>query len=170
MLFCFNQKANRRLEETQQLLFFKTQFLKVFLHTPPVSQFSIVIYHSLSVDAFNIWHSEWRVKVRRRVKNAARPRFLSRQDVTDPKVCEVTLSFFLLRLVNYFFYHLRSYSQQTINKARYDAICVYECPSFNIWGLALRSKRFEASGLYSKKMLGLQATKRWGTGAPRKIF
>ena len=66
------------------------------------------------------------MKVRRRVKNAARPRFLSRQDVTDPKVCEVSLSFSLLRLVNYFLYHLRSYSQQTINKARYDAICVYE--------------------------------------------
>ena len=67
---------------------------------------------------------------------------------------------FSLSLVYWFFYYLRSDSQQTTNKARYDAICVQECPNFNIWGYMLHSKRFEGSMLYSKIILGLQATKR----------
>ena len=50
-----------------------------------------------------------------------------------------------LSLVYWFFYYLRSDSQQTTNKARYDAICVQECPNFNIWGYGFRSKRFEGS-------------------------
>ena len=58
------------------------------------------------------------------------------------------------------FYNLRSDSHQTTNKARYDAICVQECQNFNIWGDGLRSKRFEGSRLYSKIIIGLQATKR----------
>ena len=68
---------------------------------------------------------------------------------------------FSLSIVYWFFYYLRSDSQQTTNKARYDAICVQECPNFNIWGYGLRSKRFEGSRLYSKIILGLQATKQW---------
>ena len=71
---------------------------------------------------------------------------------------------FSLSLVYWFFYYLRSDFQQTTNKARYDAICVQECPNFNIWGYGLRSKRFEGSRLYSKIILVLQATKRWGSG------
>ena len=53
-----------------------------------------------------------------------------------------------LSLVYWFFYYLRSDSQQTTNNARYDAICVQECPNFNIWGYGLRSKRFEGSRVY----------------------
>ena len=79
---------------------------------------------------------------------------------------------FSLSLVYWFFYYLRSDSQQTTNKARYDAICVQECPNFYIWCYGLRSKRFEGSmaRLYSKIILGLQATKRWSFGLHRKIF
>ena len=58
--------------------------------------------------------------------------------------------------------------QQT--RARYDAICVQECRNFNIWGYALRSKRFEGSRLYSKIIWGLQATKRRGSGLYGKSF
>ena len=75
-----------------------------------------------------------------------------------------------LSLVYWFFYYLRSDSHQTTNKARYDAICVQECPNFNIWGYGLRSKRFESSRLYSKIILGLQATKRWVSGLHGKNF
>ena len=75
-----------------------------------------------------------------------------------------------LSLVYWFFYYLRSDSQQTTNKARYDAICVQECPNFNIWGCGLRSKRFEGSRLYSKIILGLQETRRWGYGLRGKNF
>ena len=71
---------------------------------------------------------------------------------------------FSLGIVYWFFYYLRSDSQQTTKKARYDAICVQECPNFNIWGYGLRSKRFEGSRLYSKIILGLQAKKQWGSG------
>ena len=77
---------------------------------------------------------------------------------------------FSLSLVYWFFYYLRSDSQQTTNKARYDAICVQQCPNVNIWGYRLRSKRFESSRLYSKIILRLQATKRWGTGLHGKNF
>ena len=63
----------------------------------------------------------------------------------------------------FFFYYLRSDSQQTTNKARYDAICVQGCPNFNIWGYGLRSKRFEGSRLYSKMILG---SKQRRDGAP----
>ena len=80
---------------------------------------------------------------------------------------------FSLSLVYCFFFFsllLRSDSQQTTNKARYDAICVQQCPNVNIWGYGLRSKRFESSRLYSKIILGLQATKRWGTGLHGKNF
>ena len=77
---------------------------------------------------------------------------------------------FSLSLVYWFFYYLRSDFQQTTNKARYDAICVQECPNFNIWGYGLRSKRFEGSRLYSKIILVLQATKRWGSGLHGKKF
>ena len=45
-----------------------------------------------------------------------------------------------------------------------------ECRNFNIWGYALRSKRFEGSRLYSKIIWGLQATKRWGSGLHGKNF
>ena len=70
---------------------------------------------------------------------------------------------FSLSLVScFFFYYLRSDFQQKTNKARYDAICVQECPNLNIWGYRLRSKRFEGSRLYSKIILVLQATKRLG--------
>ena len=62
--------------------------------------------------------------------------------------------FVSLSLVYCFFNYLRSDSQQTTNKARYDAICVQECPNFNIWGYGLRSKRFEGSRLHSKITLG----------------
>ena len=37
-----------------------------------------------------------------------------------------------MSLINGFFYYLRCDSRQTTNKARYDAICVQECPNFNI--------------------------------------
>ena len=77
---------------------------------------------------------------------------------------------FSLSIVYWFFYYLRSDSQQTTQKARYDAICVQECPNFNIWGYGLRSKRFEGSTLYSKIILGLQAKKRWGSGLNGKKF
>ena len=70
----------------------------------------------------------------------------------------------------FFFYYLRSDFQQTRNKARYDAMCVQECPNLNIWGYGLRSKRFEGSRLYSKIILVLQATKRWGSGLHGKKF
>ena len=73
-----------------------------------------------------------------------------------------------LSLVYWFFYYLRSDSQQTINKARYDAICLQGCP--NIWGYGLHSKRFEGSRLYSKILLGLQATRRWGSGLRGQNF
>ena len=59
----------------------------------------------------------------------------------------------------FFFYYLRSDSQQTTKKARYDAICVQECPNCNIWGYGLRSKRFEGSRLYSKIILGFHGKK-----------
>ena len=62
---------------------------------------------------------------------------------------------FRLSLVYWFSYYLRCDSQQTTNKARYDAICVQECPNLNIWGYGLSSKRFEGSRLYSKQILGL---------------
>ena len=69
------------------------------------------------------------------------------------------------------FYYLRSDCQQTTTKkARYDAICVQECPNFNIWGYGLRGKRFEGSRLYSKIVLGLQVTKRRGSGLHGKTF
>ena len=77
---------------------------------------------------------------------------------------------FSVSLGYWFFYYLRSDSQQTTNKARYDAICVQECPNVNIWGYGLRSKRFEGSRLYSKIILGLQAMKRWGSGLHGKNF
>ena len=77
---------------------------------------------------------------------------------------------FSLSIVYCFFYYLRSDSQQTTNKAGYDAICVQECLNFNIWGYGLRSKRFEGSRLYSKIILGLQAKKRWGSGLHGKNF
>ena len=77
---------------------------------------------------------------------------------------------FSLSIVYWFFYYLRSDSQQTTKKARFDAICVQECPNFNIWGYGLRSKRFEGSRLYSKIILGLQAKKRWGSGLHGKKF
>ena len=77
---------------------------------------------------------------------------------------------FSLSIVYWFFYYPRSDSQQTTKKARYDAICVQECPNFNIWGYGLRSKRFEGSRLYSKIILGLQAKKRWGSGLHGKKF
>ena len=70
----------------------------------------------------------------------------------------------------FFFNYLRSDSQQTTSKARYDAICVQECPNFNIWGYRLHSKRFEGFMLYSKIILGLQATKRWGSGLHGENF
>ena len=53
---------------------------------------------------------------------------------------------FSLSLVYWFFYYLRSDSQQTTNKARYDAISVQECPNFNIWGSGLHGKHFWAPG------------------------
>ena len=77
---------------------------------------------------------------------------------------------FSLSLVYWFFYYLRSDSQQTTNKARYDAISVQECPNLNIWCYGLRSKRFEGPRPYSKMILGLQATKRWGSGLHGKHF
>ena len=73
-----------------------------------------------------------------------------------------------LSLVYWFFYYLRSDSHQTTNKARYDAICVQECPNFNIWGYGLRNKRFEGSRLYIKMILELHVTKRWGSGLQGK--
>ena len=75
-----------------------------------------------------------------------------------------------LSLVYWFFYYLRSDSQQTTNKARYDAICQQGCPNFNTWGYGLHSKRFEGSRLYSKIILGLQARTRWGSGLRGKNF
>ena len=75
---------------------------------------------------------------------------------------------FSLSIVYWFFYYLRSDSQQTTKKAHYDAICVQEFPNFNISGYGLRSKRFEGSRLYSKIILGLQAKKRWGSGLTEK--
>ena len=72
--------------------------------------------------------------------------------------------------VYWFFQYLRSDSQKTTNKARYDAICVQKCPNFNIWGYGLRSKRFEVSRLSSKIILGLQAMKRWDFGISGKNF
>ena len=75
---------------------------------------------------------------------------------------------FSLSLVYWSFYYLRSDSQQTTNKARYDAICVQECLNFNIWGYRLRSKRFEGSRLYSRIILGLQSNEAMGLWAPRK--
>ena len=39
-----------------------------------------------------------------------------------------------------------------------------------MWGYGLRSKRFEGSRLYSKMILGVQATKRWGSGLHGKKF
>ena len=72
--------------------------------------------------------------------------------------------------VYWFFQYLRSDSQKTTNKARYDAICVQKCPNFNIWGYGLRSKRFEGSRLSSKIILGLQAMKRWDFGLSGKNF
>ena len=39
---------------------------------------------------------------------------------------------FSLSIVYWFFYYLRSDSQQTTKKARYDAICVQECPNFKV--------------------------------------
>ena len=75
-----------------------------------------------------------------------------------------------LSLVYWFFYYLRSDSQQTTNKARYDAICVQECPNFNIWGCGLRSKRFEGSRLYSKIILGSKKRGDGATGSSEKIL
>jgi len=63
---------------------------------------------------------------------------------------------------------LRFDSQRTTNKAHYNAICVQECLNFNTWGYGLRSKCSAGSKLYSKTMLGLQATKRWGCERNRK--
>ena len=56
---------------------------------------------------------------------------------------------FSLSLV-YCFFLLSSLQLPASNKARYDAICVQECPNFNISGYGLSSKRFEGSKLYSK--------------------
>ena len=54
ILFCFNPWANPIIKKVQQ-----------FLHSTRISQLSWVIYQSWSMDAFNIWHSEWRVRVPR---------------------------------------------------------------------------------------------------------
>ena len=77
--------------------------------------------------------------------------------------------FFFLFFLLFFFYYLRSDSQQTTNKARYDAICVQQCPNFNIWGYGLRSKRFESSRLYSKIILSKQRSDR-APGSTEKNF
>ena len=46
--------------------------------------------------------------------------------------------------------------------------CVQECPNCNIWGCGLRNKRFEGSRLCSKRVLGLETTKWWGSGVHGK--
>ena len=86
-----------------------------------------------------------------------------------PRIASVQWMLVSLSLVYWFFYDLRSDSQQTTNNARYDAICVQECPNFNIWSCGLRNKRFEGSRVYSKIILGLQETRRWGYGLREKI-
>ena len=43
-----------------------------------------------------------------------------------------------------------------------------ECLNFNTWGYGLCSKCSAGSKLYSKTMIGLQATKRWGFERHRK--
>ena len=118
------------------------------------------------MDEFNIWHSEWPVKVQRLKRGKITISFIPRCDRSKslksrPLVLSSSsgLLFFLLSSFR---------SQQVTNKARYDAICVQECPNLNIWGYGLRSKRFEGSRFYSKIMLGLQATKRGAPGSPRK--
>ena len=75
---------------------------------------------------------------------------------------------FSLSIVYWFFYYLRSDSQQTTKKARYDAICVQECPNFNIWGYGLRSKRFEGSRLYSKIISRAPSNEAMWFRVPRK--
>ena len=77
---------------------------------------------------------------------------------------------FSLSIVYWFFYYLRSDSQQITKKARYDAICVQKCPNFNIWGYGLRSKRFEGSRLYRKIILVLQAMKQWGSASRKQFY
>ena len=73
-----------------------------------------------------------------------------------------------LSLVYWFFTIFVPIPSKQQNKTRYEVICVQECPNFNIWGYGLRSKRFEGSRLYSKMILGLQATKRGDSGLRRK--
>ena len=43
-------------------------------------------------------------------------------------------------------------------------------PEVNIWGYGRHSKGIEGSRLYSKIMLGLQATKQWGSRLHGKHF
>ena len=148
----------------QQFLFFKRCFYK-FSSTVLVFRSYLELY---------INHDQWMRLIfdtvndvsRFKGSNTARPRFLSRHDVTDPKVWKVTLSFFLRRLIQWVFTIFVPFATKQQLKARYDANCVQHL------GLraALRSKRSEGSRLYRKVMLGRQETKGWGSGLHRKIL
>ena len=148
----------------QQFLFFKRCFYK-FSSTVLVFRSYLELY---------INHDQWMRLIfdsvndvlRFKGSNTARPRFLSRHEVTDPKVWKVTLSFFLRRLIQWVFTIFVPFATKQQLKARYDANCVQHL------GLraALRSKRSEGSRLYRKVMLGRQETKGWGSGLHRKIL
>ena len=49
-------------------------------------------------------------------------------------------------------------------------MCAQECANVGICGSGLRGKRFEGSGLHSKMIVRLQATKRWSSGFRGKDF
>ena len=162
MLFCFNSKANPRIGKIQQFIFFKRSFYKFFS--------TLLAFHSY-LELF-ISHNQWMLEGDRTGRSVSEfKNYLTLNDglhdvakkIGIPKfTVEISIhgckkpgrrnrSFQMVEcsLFRMVFYYLRSDSQQTTNKARYDAICVQECPNFNIWGYGLHSKRFEVSRPYN---------------------
>ena len=162
MLFCFNSKANPRIGKIQQFIFFKRSFYKFFS--------TLLAFHSY-LELF-ISHNQWMLEGDRTGRSVSEfKNYLTLNDglhdvakkIGIPKfTVEISIhgckkpgrrnrSFQMVECSHFrmVFYYLRSDSQQTTNKARYDAICVQECPNFNIWGYGLHSKRFEVSRPYN---------------------
>jgi len=134
MLFCLNPRANRRIEKMPPFLFLKRCFYRFFATLLVFHGFlQLFINHYRWMRLILFWHSEWRVKVQKSKRDKTTISLILRRDRSKslesrPLVLS-SLSYLL------FFFYLRSDSQKTTNKARYDAICVQECPNFNTFGV-----------------------------------
>ena len=162
MLFCFNPRANPRIKEIQQFLFFKRCFYKFFStllvfhsylelfinhnHTGrSISEFKnyLTVNHGLhDVDKkFGIQKFTVEISIHRCKKPGRRnPQF------PNGRVFACSDGFLL-----------SSFRFPANNKQGklWRSVCVQGCPNFNTWGYGLRSKHFEGSRLYSKIILGL---------------